>query len=136
GPDRDRGDFEGSPVDGTPEFGAVVWTRDFVTLDLIADRHRADVPAADVVPDRGDVLALAEAHAGQSAAVLDASRARHHRTDHRLKCEPVMHLEKRRTGVEAIEMDLGRVHAQLLVERLAEERLAPNSRTGRPHDLD
>ncbi|KAA5596260.1 hypothetical protein [Blastochloris sulfoviridis] len=47
-----------------------------------------------------------------------------------------MHLEQGRTIVQLVEPHLAGLHRQLLVERLAEERMVTHAGAGRPHHLD
>ena len=139
GADRHRRQLHRLPVDRPPDRHLAVLLDHLVGADGVADRDVADDAGADVLPQRLDVVAGAEADGG--AALVGTLAAGDPRplddADDVGEVEGAMRVQQRRAAVQAGEIDVPGIERQHLVVALAGPQVHPaHRRSGRPDDLD
>ena len=139
GADRHRRQLHRLPVDRPPDRHLAVLLGHLVGADGVADRDVADDAGADVLPQRLDVVAVAEADGG--AALVAVAAPRDPRplddADDVGEVEGAVRVEQRRAAVQAREIDVPGIERQHLVVALAGPGIPPaHRRSGRPDDLD
>ena len=139
GANRHRRQLHRLPVDCPPDRHLAVLLAHLVDADGVADGDVADDAGADVLPQRLDVFAGAEADGGAALVAVVAPRdpPPFDHADDVGEIEGAVRVEQRRTAVQAREIDVPGIERQHLVVALARPQIPPpHCGSGRPDDLD